>query len=346
MTYQRTAILDFAIENRAYANALVSAWKVDANNQKTNVRATLYQDLTSGITLPNPQKLGSRGAFQQPVYIEEPVILTVAGLAFAESHDTGVIYPRIDVDTVTPEGFENVLLNPAFSRWTRGTSRTGAGYLADAWYWSSNGAGGTHTRQEFPIGQTEVPQGGRYFSRIEYANAPAGLIKYLQRVENVYRFDDTTLAVDFYARAPVGVANISDFTVRLSQFFGTGGLASGRNLVDNTVQLTDGWQYYFFVVNLPSIAGETVDGDHYLELDFRITANGAFTWDIARPKVQFGSVAGSFALRPPAVEAELCRRYFRRQSVARDVADLAYEMYKQPTQTGSGPYDYDAELVG
>ncbi len=87
----------FAVENRIYGRALVTAFTVSAG-VKTAVKADLYAGLTGAATLPNPITLGSNGRVTQPVYIDQDVILTIAAV-HAASHDTGIVSVPADLSS-------------------------------------------------------------------------------------------------------------------------------------------------------------------------------------------------------------------------------------------------------
>lgn len=91
MTAAATAIQDFSTSNPIYANAIVTAYTVDGGGNKTSTLANLYSTISGATLVANPQNLDSFGKFQQPVYINEAVILSVTGLGNTPSHDTGVI---------------------------------------------------------------------------------------------------------------------------------------------------------------------------------------------------------------------------------------------------------------
>lgn len=90
MTAARTAIQDFSTGNPLYANAIVTAYTVEAG-VKTSTKASLYSTLTGSALLANPQTLDAYGKFRQPVYINESVIMTVTGLGNTPDHDTGIV---------------------------------------------------------------------------------------------------------------------------------------------------------------------------------------------------------------------------------------------------------------
>lgn len=99
MTAARTAIQDFSTGNPLYANAIVTAYTVEAG-VKTSTKASLYSTLTGSTLLANPQTLDSYGKFRQPVYINEATILTVTGLGNTPDHDTGIISAGRQTDVV------------------------------------------------------------------------------------------------------------------------------------------------------------------------------------------------------------------------------------------------------
>lgn len=100
----RTSINDFATGNPIYANAVVTAYTI-ANGAKSSIKATLYSSISGSGALANPQTLDSHGKFKQPVYIQEPVILTITGLKNTPDHDTGILSViNILSGTGSPEG--------------------------------------------------------------------------------------------------------------------------------------------------------------------------------------------------------------------------------------------------
>jgi hypothetical protein len=99
MTAARTAIQDFSTANPIYANAIVTAYTVEAG-VKTSTKATLYSSISATGSLANPQTLDAFGKFRQPVYINDAVILTVTGIGNTPDHDTGIVSAGRRVDVV------------------------------------------------------------------------------------------------------------------------------------------------------------------------------------------------------------------------------------------------------
>lgn len=82
---------DFALANPIYAGAQVSVYTIDpAAQTPTTTLATLYDAPVGDGTLTNPQQLDGDGKWQQPVYVDQAVVMDVltAGL---ETHQTGII---------------------------------------------------------------------------------------------------------------------------------------------------------------------------------------------------------------------------------------------------------------
>lgn len=94
----RNSIQDFSLANPIYIGATITAWTV-SGGVKTATKATLYAGATGTATLRNPQNLDSDGKFQQPVYVDESVIITVSGLSIGD-HDTGIINSVLAADSV------------------------------------------------------------------------------------------------------------------------------------------------------------------------------------------------------------------------------------------------------
>lgn len=89
----RVSIDDFALANPLYAGATVTVYTVDPTLLTiTTTLAPVYQDLASTTLLGNPQTLDGEGKWQQPVYVDQPVIMQI-GNAGAANHQTGITGP-------------------------------------------------------------------------------------------------------------------------------------------------------------------------------------------------------------------------------------------------------------
>ena len=61
-------------------------------------------------------------------------------------------------------------------------------------------------------------------------------------------------------------------------------------------------------------------------------------------QLEEGSIATPFEHLSYALQYEQCRRYYRRYATQQNVNDLAYKMRTTPTESGTAPYTYSAEL--
>lgn len=118
MSTKRTCVPDFSTANKLYVNAIVTFYKV-LNGEKTAELADVYAGLTGDAKLRNPQTLDSFGKFKVPVYIAEPVIMTVTGLDNVEDHDTGVVASTtiteamgIVIENVSNKTFDLIINSP------------------------------------------------------------------------------------------------------------------------------------------------------------------------------------------------------------------------------------------
>jgi hypothetical protein len=83
----------FDTANPLYAGATVTIYTVDGNGAATTTLATIYDGTTGTGTLANPQTLNSEGRFSAPIYLAEPVIMTISGPV--TTHSTGIQAPSV-----------------------------------------------------------------------------------------------------------------------------------------------------------------------------------------------------------------------------------------------------------
>lgn len=199
----------------------------------------------------------------------------------------------------------NHVINGDLSVWQAGTSFTGGGWTADQWNFDATS--GLRVDQAV-TGMDELPRGLRYWMAIT-ANT-SGYFR--TKLEGVRRYSGRRMVFSFYAKSPAAGALLRNFGFR--QNFGTGG--SPSPIVDtlgNTtvIALSSGATRYNVTVDLPSIAGKALgtDGNDHLEIFCEHVAPGA---TIYFGGVQFeeGDAPTAFDVRPPALELELCQRYF------------------------------------
>lgn len=206
----------------------------------------------------------------------------------------------------------NFLLNASHGIWQEGKSFTGDSiYTADQWYITNSGTAGTKTtsRQDFALGQTDVPGQPKHYLRLDQTGAGNSYVA--QRVENVSTLEGEDVTVSFYAKI-----NANDtLGCQLVQNFGTGGSPSSP--VSSTkltlFPITTTWAKYEFTFSLPSISGKILGTDlnDYLELRIFPTneVSKVFTFDISQTKMERGSVATAFVTRDISEDLMLCERF-------------------------------------
>ena len=222
---------------------------------------------------------------------------------------------------------KNLIINGDFSVWQRGTSSTALGYVADdRWFTAGNGNTVSISRQDFTLGQTDVPNNPKYFSRTvvtSSAGASNFTSKY-QAIEDVTKTSGKEVTLSFWAKAD----SAKNIATEFFQFFGTGGSPSAQVLGINVVThaLTTSWQKFTVTATIPSVSGKTLgtSGSDQLGVDFWFDAGSDFdartnslgqqsgTFDIANVQLEFGDTATEFEYISPADQLARCQRYFEK----------------------------------
>jgi len=268
--------------------------------------------------------------------------LTVpSGTSFPANDNVGEMFYRTDLDTMyvrnntewavsgSSSKNKNVIINGDFDIWQRGTTQTSSGYGSeDRWYNGNVGSTKVHSRQEFTVGQTDVPNNPQYYSRTVVASvAGAGnyAIKY-QNIENVSTFAGETVTVSFWAKADANKNIVSSFY----QYFGSGGSAASAAITPTTHSLTTSWQKFTVTAAIPSISGKTVGVNNFLQPVFWLEAGSNLdadtnslgqqsgTFDIAQVQLEKGSTATDFEHRSVGEELALCQRYYQHLVLGED----------------------------
>jgi hypothetical protein len=222
--------------------------------------------------------------------------------------------------------FRNKIINGNFDIWQRGTSQTSSGYSSvDRWANENVGSTKTVSRQNFTLGQTEVPHEPKYFFRAVVTSVigTANYTKTTQAIESVRTFAGKTVTLSFWAKAD----SSKNIAVEFLQYFGTGGTPSTTvaGINSTTISLTTTWTKFTIVAALPSITGKTIgtNGDDFVGISFWLDAGTTFntrtnnlgqqsgTFDIAQVQLEEGSAATPFEQRPLQVELALCQRYYQ-----------------------------------
>ncbi|MCU1750432.1 carbohydrate-binding protein CenC [Pseudomonas sp. 6D_7.1_Bac1] len=209
---------------------------------------------------------------------------------------------------------KNLLINGNFDVWQRGPSNRGptiGGYIADRFRCDWDGAGINISRQNFALGQTEVPDEPQFFLRWQQVTAGAGSTTHTisQAIESVRTLADKAATVTFWAKADT----TRQVTVSFGQYFGVGGSAYASGTI-GTFQFKSSWAKYSATFQVPSVAGKSVGtaGGDYLRLTFELPLNVMQTIDLAHVQLEEGPVSTPFEFRTPADELILCQRYFEK----------------------------------
>ena len=225
----------------------------------------------------------------------------------------------LDFATFEEKG-KNLIINGNFDIWQRGTSSTSSGYLADRFVIQNNQGSGafTQSRQEFTLGQTDVPNNPRYFHRTAITTAPTSNnddILLSHRLEDVRRSSGRTVTLSFWARG-------SGKKIRLytEQNFGIGGSSPVGFVIDTVTTASSGFTKFEIKIPYPSIAGKTIGtGGTNVNILFTysestdrnsVVSNQIGTFDIAQVQVEYGDVVTEFEGRDLGTEFALCQRYY------------------------------------
>jgi len=233
------------------------------------------------------------------------------------------------INGVTPNSAnvvgKNLVINGAMQIAQRGTSFTADNvYTLDRWK-SADGTGGTParttTQETFSLGQTDVPNARYYLKHNQTGASTNGNAKLQQKIEDVTRFDGTTVTFSFYAKAdsPLTV------DVRLIQNFGTGGSPSTSVTVTETgISIGTSWNKYTVTKTLGSLSGKTLgtDGEHtsYLDVIVDFKETSTFIFEATLFQLEKGLSATEFEHRPYTTELQLCERYY--QEVGKNTNNL------------------------
>ena len=226
-------------------------------------------------------------------------------------------------DTAARAGRKNLIINGGFDVWQRGTSQTASGFGSDD-RWNNLAATSTQTvsRQAFTLGQTDVPNNPKYYSRtvVSSVAGAANLIIKLYKIENVETLAGTTATLSFWAKADAN----KNIAIEFEQAFGTGGSPSTTvRFGTTTLSLTTSWAKQTISVALPSITGKTLGtaNDHisiviWLDAgsDYNSRTNSlgqqSGTFEFSNVQLEKGSVATDFEHRSYGEILADCQRYY------------------------------------
>ena len=256
---------------------------------------------------------------------------------------------RETADIAGVVGRKNAIINGNFDIWQRATSQTVSQYgSADRWRHSLSGSTQAVSRQAFTLGQTDVPNNPKYYSRTVVSSvAGAGsLIIMNQRIEGVRTFAGTTVTLSFWAKADAS----KNIAIEFYQNFGTGGSPSTAvsGIGITTVALTTSWVKHTVSVAIPSISGKTLgtNGNDFLQPQIWLDAGSAYnarsnslgqqsgTFEFSQVQMEAGSVATTFEPRSVGEELALCQRYFQKNYNQNAFAGTAITQFTNQSSHG------------
>ena len=223
----------------------------------------------------------------------------------------------------------NLINNGDFSVWQRAVSQTSSDYGSDdRWLNQNVGTTKVHTQEPFAVGQTEVPNNPKFYSRtvVTTVAGVGNFARKLQNLEDVTKTSGETVTVSFYARADAA----KNMALEFEQQFGSGGSPSAtvNEIGVTTISLTTTFQKFTVTATIPSVSGKTLGtgGDDSTKLIFWFEAgtnlnastntlgqqNGTF--DISNVQLEFGTIATDFEFISPADQLAECKRYFELKS--------------------------------
>ena len=228
-------------------------------------------------------------------------------------------------------GFRNKIINGGMLIWQRGNSincpNSAGTYTADRWMAYGVGANFSVERIDNAQNQSWLQINGASGLTVVGINQriEADNMSFASGSKLMLSFDfgssSGTYSVDVSLNGP-NTEDTAPYSVVLAQA---------------TVSLT-GYQHVIIPLTL------TADMYKGCELSIYINGLGANQALLRNIQLEQGSIATPFEQRPIGLELDLSRRYFRRYATAQNTSDLGYQMRLVPTQSGSGPYNYSAEL--
>jgi len=242
----------------------------------------------------------------------------------------------IDGDSLSPYSQRNHLINGNFQEWGYGVSftPTSTAYFADHWT-----VGGSEIADGNLTLTKDASISGRHATLTYVSELGYGKIN--QKVEGKALLDKSlSLSFEIYVDSAMTIA-----THMIKREDG-GGVAKG---IDTTNVTTTGeWVRVEQTTTGQSSTLTLTDTDSVeLQIAFwgtSLTALGTNTIRIRNIQFEPGENPTPFEEASKAKTLSDCRRYRRKYSTQQSTADLAYEMYSTPSETGSNPYIYTAEI--
>ncbi len=218
-------------------------------------------------------------------------------------------------------GFRNYMINGGFSIWQRGENLDLSwNYKADRWNWfnvAGDGAGTISKSSDVPSGQ-----GLESSLKLSLTSLPSTDDGFRQIFESsTYKqIEGKIVTLSCWVKGPSGATITVDIHDNMASI-----------IADGT------WQKIVHTATIPSGLSQSWVG---LFRDLQAVGDYYATGF----QLELGKIPTPYELKPLSLELSMCRYYFRRYASEQNVADLAYSMRITPSQSGSGPFDYNAEI--
>lgn len=207
---------------------------------------------------------------------------------------------------------DNLLINGGFDIWQRKTSHTSGfqsgsyGYQTVDRFYTSGTYNGTITtsRQEFTLGQTDVPNFPKYYLRLTKSGGYTEGDYFGTRLEDITRFGGQTVTLSFWAKGTSGSVLRPWFQLNYTAY--AGNVTSQKD----DISLNTSWTKHTITHTFASLSGATIGSGNNAEIWFDIRNGANDTVEIAQMKLEYGSSATDFVARPIGEELALCQRYF------------------------------------
>ncbi len=233
----------------------------------------------------------------------------------------------IDADTIATQSpsfyTENECINGTFDVWQRNSSQTSTGYAScDRWNHGTTSSTKTASRENFTVGQTDVPGSPIYFLRTDFtsANTTSSYVNTNTRLLDVSRFAGKRVCIKFHAKA----GSALDMSLECEQNFGSGGSSIIDGIGAQKISLTTSWQKFVLFIDFPSISGKTVGSLGFSKIRFWFEAgsdrdtttaslgNQTGIIDIAEIEVYISNVELPIRRRCLDEELILCYPFFQK----------------------------------
>lgn len=208
---------------------------------------------------------------------------------------------------------ENILINGELSVWQRNTSFTfadnSAGYTADMFVCgNASGESVTINRENFTVGQTDVPGNPNFFCRIEKTGT-SGIVDFYSTIENVSKYSGKQITISLYLKCDSSVSNAIKFFTQ--QVFGSGGSSSVYQ-EGSLISVTTGWVRYSATFTMGNCLGKTIGSMDHTRFGFVIDESITGNFDCALLKVELGNVATEFKINDFQDTLRKSKRYYQK----------------------------------